>query len=452
MQAWDDVPEEAKNFIDICLEKNQDSRPSSSELLHHSWLGKHTTMNSIKANLEKMNNLSRRTSHVSSHPQSIAVAQSTRTNSNNHNNTAIRSVHAHHHNAQKKPFLPSISKSPTEEPIFAQKRFKSGEFSNNTLDFSSTPIVSRSHALSHPHQHHHNNKRIENNITKVSPPNNSHQIQQNSNNKNNNNNKNINNPNITASENIINNNHNTIEEEEEAMESEVINDYRLSSMSSNQATFILPKHSCSKIITKEDLIYGYSSGESIDNRKDSILTSPGLPDNLNVYNKDQIMTSFPETRFPPVPHLMPAMDLFQVSNGMVRGGKSGNRVLPPLNNVKCNTLFTPNKLEKMMDSKISSEGTNLTNHNLDDLFTAPKFRRGANSGFLRRSRSSSTSNPIHRPSVLPSATKTNRSNKKDPEKVQSWLNSVLTCPRAMDVDHPKFCKICVEGKSLAKSF
>ena len=74
LQVWDDIPEEAKNFVDVCLDKNQDSRPTSSDLLHHAWLGKHTTMNSIKANLEKMNNLSRRTSHVSSsHPRSIAV-------------------------------------------------------------------------------------------------------------------------------------------------------------------------------------------------------------------------------------------------------------------------------------------------------------------------------------------------------------------------------------------
>ena len=103
------------------------------------------------------------------------------------------------------------------------------------------------------------------------------------------------------------------------MESEVIDDPRLKtcSITSNQATFILPKRSSSKIVTKEDLIYGYSSGESVDNRKDSIMTCPGLPDDSNMsnmYNKDQIMTSFTETRFPPAPHFKPAMDLFQVSN------------------------------------------------------------------------------------------------------------------------------------------
>ena len=113
-----------------------------------------------------MNNLSRRTSHVSSsHPRSIAVAQSTRTNSNLHHNNVLRSNHAHHHNAHKKPFLPSISKSPTEEPMFAQKRFKSGDFSSNSL-------VSPPHALTRPH-YTNNNHKMENNIMKVSPPHNS---------------------------------------------------------------------------------------------------------------------------------------------------------------------------------------------------------------------------------------------------------------------------------------
>ena len=450
LQVWDDIPEEAKNFVDVCLDKNQDSRPTSSDLLHHAWLGKHTTMNSIKANLEKMNNLSRRTSHVSSsHPRSIAVAQSTRTNSNLHHNNVLRSNHAHHHNAHKKPFLPSISKSPTEEPMFAQKRFKSGDFSSNSL-------VSPPHALTRPH-YTNNNHKMENNIMKVSPPHNSYQIQHNnSNSTNSTNNTNINNSNTVPLASVNNDNDNTIDEEE-AMESEVIDDPRLKtcSITSNEATFILPKRSSSKIITKEDLIYGYSSGESVDNRKDSIMTCPGLPDDSNIYNKDQIMTSFAHNQFPsaPAPHFMPTMDLFQVSNSMIRSGnQSGNRVLPPLNNVKCNTLFTPLKLEKMIESTLVSEGTNLANHNLDDLFTAPKFRRNLNPGFLRRSRSSSPSNPIHRPSVLPSATNTNRSTKKDPEKVQSWLNSVPICPRVMDADHPKFCKMCVEGKSLAKSF
>ena len=409
-----------------------------------------------------MNGLSRRTSQVSSHPRSIALEQSA--SINNHH-----TIRTNTRNVNKKPFLPNISKSPSEETCMAQKRFKSG-------DFCSPPIVSPPcTALHHRHHRHHpqNTKRVEGagndnaaNITIVSPPHHGQQCQHNHLQNNSlsnrlvtnetNNNKSINNFTSTTEHNV--NNDSPLEE---AMESEEITEQRLNcnSDSDHQATFILPKQYSSKIITKEDLIFGSSSAGSLVSRKDSILTSPELPDNSQMlqhssimYN-DQNMTSFTDTRLQSPPQLLPGLDLFQVSsshnNIVKRSQHSGNQALPPLTNMQRNTLFTPLKFEKLFECAVS-DSTSIVTNRLDDLLTASKFRGQQGPGFLRRSRSSSPSNPCRTTAL--SSDRKRFTAKTDQEKVQSWLNSVsLICPKAMDADHPKLCNICVDGKSLTKS-
>ena len=553
-QIWNDIPDLAKSFIDACLEKSQDARATASDLLKHEWLGLNSNLNDHKLNnLRSIGNLngfghsgwSSRTSETRSNPRSIGFATppsssasyANRSSNNTHlNHTQHHHRHQQHHN--KKPFLPPISKSPSDEPTMTQKRFKSDPkpSSQSEADVTMTPRVSppTNISLNH-HQNHHNHqhnrinistltKEFENpndstpNLTRISPTihqrctplsNNHNTTTSTSNNNNNNNNNNdTSNKNDTVKNNINNvamesTNEANYEIIQEDMESEDISTSEASrrhNINSNnvigQDTFILPKHCSNKIITKEDLMFSSSSGESLDNRKDSILTeselmevssmgihAPSLDFKSPAFEMGQKMSSYITGVQRPLMHsqiLGPrqfpeSLSLFQAScyktinssSGMSNYSSSGNGTLPPIANRHRNSLFTPAlELEKLIESAVSG-GTSIAVNHLDDMFTAPKLKPNNNNkqqpGFLRRSRSSSPSNPISRPALpgnyhgIPSNNicnfnKATVSTGADPGKVQSWLNSVpRVCPKALDVDHPKLCNLCVNGKLLTKS-
>jgi len=222
---------------------------------------------------------------------------------------------------------------------------------------------------------------------------------------------------------------------------------------SMESPVILPKHS-NKIISKDDLLGSSSSGSTImtTNQRentDSLVTPSPLLTRSHVSGMSQISGFISDDNLDdegPM-EISQNEDTFHTLTLNNTQPPNVNLALPP---ISCNTLFTPRNFERYMETVVTAGSIDPieTNH-FDNMFTAPKLR--AHPGLMRRSRSSSPCHPLT-PSNLPS-----RFIGKDLNKVQDWLSQIsqepkARCPRDGQPDHPKFCKLCMEGKSLAKSF
>ncbi|XP_066919501.1 uncharacterized protein [Clytia hemisphaerica] len=394
-QYWNEVPEEAKSFIDSCLAKTEENRASSSQLLQHQWIKTHKLTAADKINRQ------RRISLASSRPQSIG----------------IRSLKSGR--SSKSGFLPQLSKSP-EEPMIAEKRFKVESSSPPPPRISPPQFTPRAPPPSH------NNPRSPPPVQNM--PQTSHQIKTN----------NFRSP-LQPNSNFV----------------PMINDIGISesipsssSMSySNDTLIVLPTH-CNNMINKADLYLTSDDESQCNPREHSKLPAPQDHSMLNMNGIVNGGVDLPDQECMEI-STHNNLKHQNASMNFLKSSKHVNSALPPIMNGHRNALFTPRTFEQYVERAVSESSNSSKKTHLDELFTAPILRK--NTGFMRRSRSSSPSNPIC--PILP-----NGFLSKSEGRVQNWLSSISQesrrqkCPRELDPDHPRFCKLCMEGKSLAKSF
>ena len=220
-----------------------------------------------------------------------------------------------------------------------------------------------------------------------------------------------------------------------------------------ESPVILPKH-LGKMISKDDLLGSSSSGSTIMtnniDKQDSLGTASSLLKRSHVSGMSEISDFISDDNLDEegpmeISQNEDSFHSLTLNKTQQQQPNNMNYTLPPIIR---NNLFTTQNFERYMETAMVADSNAPTELNhFDEMFMAPKLKPG----LMRRSRSSSPSHSLI-VSNMP-----NRYAGSNLNKVEDWLSQISQepkhrCPRDGQPDHPRFCKLCMEGKSLAKSF